>query len=498
MLSTMMMIMVMTMLSIMLLGLVLSQAMPTQFAQKNTQTIYAAEAGIETALGRLRNAQGDPDFVQAVYGDIRKLPCALTGSVAAPGGELTYSVKVRYFRENPAGQSEAWLDSSKKLGCTEGHGTTLQPLFAHITSTGRAPTGSTLEATDGVRTMSTIYRFDTTSTNVKGGRIYSYESKFCLRADGTTVGSAISYIAVGSCGDDDDRELWLWDTDYQIKLAVSTLPGSGPPLCITGPSSNTSSLTQARLRECTAQTNPARWNQLWSWEDGARWKGENEAISDYGQFCLRSDNTNPTGRKLHTGSCANKQDWGSFNPDPAVGAGAAGPTTYQVVNFLEFGRCFDVTTEAVDYTHMIIYPCKQDPSGGSKLKWNHKWYYSEPAAGAASVETTIMVRFNNIDNAANRYCLENKGTAYPKLEKCNAAKAAQQWIRYGDTGNYQTSYTFVPRSATSKCIGIAEKFENAWSKMVLSDCTGGLDQKWNAPPEKVSASVGNYLESRGG
>lgn len=498
MLSSIMVILIMTSLSILVLGLVLSQTMPTQFARKNTQSIYAAEAGIETALGVLRTAQGNPDFVGAVYGDISKLPCTLGGTVAAPGGALAYTVKVRYYRDNPAGQNETWLNS-KKLNCVPGSGTTLQPLFAYITSTGDAPSESAVADDQGIRTMSSIYRFNTTSTNVVGGRIYSYETKYCLRADGTTAGSLISYVLVDSCGVDDDRELWVWDTDYRIKLAVSTLPGSGPPLCITGPSSNTSTLNQARLQECAATTGTTRWNQLWSWEAGARWKGENTDITNYGSFCLRAQTSNPTGSKLHTGSCGDKVDWGSFNPDPAVGAGAAGPSTKQVVNFLEFGRCFDVTWASVTHEHMIIYPCKQDPSGGSKLDWNHKWFYSEPAGEVGSIETTIMVRQNNIDDANNRYCLKaTSTTTYPKLDKCNSADPAQKWIRYADTGNYQTSYTFVPKANASRCIGLGEKFEGAWSKMVLTDCTGGLDQKWNAPPENVSASVGNYLESRGG
>lgn len=496
MLSAIMLVLILTTLSILVLGLVLSQSMPTQFQRKSTQTVYAAEAGIETALSSVRSALGSPDFVGAVYGDIRKLPCTLEGTVATPGGELGYKVSIRYFRDNPAGQDESWLNS-KKLTCVAGSGTTLQPLFAYITSTGDAPSGGALAQDDAVRTMSSIYRFNTTSTNVVGGRLYSYETKYCLRADGTTDGSTISYVSAAQCGVDDDRELWVYDSDYRLKLAISTLPGSGPALCITGPSSNTTSLTTAYLRTCTPATSTARWNQLWSWEAGAIFKGENTAISDYGSFCLRSPSTNPSTTKLSTGGCADRNDWGSFNPDPAVGAGAAGPTTFQIVNFLEFGRCFDVTHGVTTYSHMIIYPCKQDPSGGSKLAWNHKWYYTEPVLGTPTAETQIYVRRNNSDG--DKWCLvAPTGSIYPVLAACNSSAANQKWIRSADTGNYQTSYTFTPRSQSTKCIGLGDKFEGAWSIMVLADCSGGIDQKWNAPPENVSASVGNYLESRGG
>ncbi|NEC92665.1 hypothetical protein, partial [Streptomyces sp. SID12501] len=97
-------------------------------------------------------------------------------------------------------------------------------------------------------------------------------------------------------------------------------------------------MTLAYLRDCAPATSSARWNQLWSWEAGAIFKGENTTISGYSDFCLRANSNNPFNSKLYTGGCADKADWGSFNPDPAVGAGAAGPDTYQIVNFLEFGR----------------------------------------------------------------------------------------------------------------------------------------------------------------
>ncbi|NEC92664.1 hypothetical protein [Streptomyces sp. SID12501] len=183
MMSAIMLALILTTLSVLVLGLVLSQAMPTQFQRKSTQTVYAAEAGIETALSSVRTALGSPDYVGAVYGDVRKLPCTLQGSVATPGGELGYQVTVRYYRDNPAGQSESWLNA-KKLACVPGSGTTLQPLFAYITSTGEAPTGSTLGQDDAVRTMSSIYRFNTTSTNVVGGRLYSYDTKYGRGGDG--------------------------------------------------------------------------------------------------------------------------------------------------------------------------------------------------------------------------------------------------------------------------------------------------------------------------
>jgi Tfp pilus assembly protein PilX len=503
MMSALMMILIMTGLSVLVLALVVSQVVPTQFARKNTRTIYAAEAGIETALGQLRTAVGTPDVTGAVYGSTAKLPCSLAGTVSDADGQLTYQVTVRYYTEDPAGRDETWLEGHKMV-CAEGLGTSgLQPQYAYITSAGAAETGGGLAAGQADRTMSSIYRFNVTATNVSGGRIYTFATKYCLQADNVAVGSNVTYKAYDDCGNDDDRELWLWGTDYEIKLAVTTLPGAGTPLCITGPGTayNTEKVT---LQPCKASTDAARWNQLWSWQGGSHWEGEKTDINGYSGVCLFQNSKDSSDAKmknqpLYAGqSCASDQEWGSFNPDPAVGAGAASYATHQVINFLEFGRCFDVTDTDVGKSFMIIYPCKQDPATTTGFDWNHKWFYTEPATGQASSPAQNIYVYQNND-LAKKYCLISptveSGSQYPTLST-NCTDPRTQWTRFGDTGNYGTSYRFLDYKG--RCISIGDKYNGAWSKMIVTTCTTGLDQKWNAPPENVSASVGHYLESVGG
>ena len=487
MMSSILLVLIMATLSMVVLALVMAQTRPTEFARKNTRTIFAAEAGIEAALGQIRTAAGVPDFTGTIYGDLAQLPCTMTGTVADATGQLRYDVQVRYFKDNPAGQTETWLNANK-MACKPA----TQPAYAYVSSKGSAETTARLTSTDAARSLSSVYQFNTTNTNIAGGRIYTFGDGFCLHADGLTAGSTVSYYEKSTCGVDDDRELWLYDSDYKLKLAVSTLPGE-KALCITGPPNTTSGAVQALLQEC--KTDATRWNQLWSWQTGARWVGQTSDLKNYSGYCLYAGDATEslTGKKLHAGkTCTDNKSWGSFNPDPAVGAGAASIDTIQIVNYLEFGRCFDVTDEQVGATFMIAYPCKQDPSGGSQMPWNHKWYYSEPPTG----QTVLMNTSISVVKSGTTYCLQSPGLGgtYPTLtSSCNASATSQQWDRYKDTGSTATSYTFVDYAG--RCIGLdRDKLASSWSKIVVTSCTGEPDQKWNAPAQRADASIGDYVE----
>lgn len=492
MLSSILLVLIMASLSMLVMALVMAQTRPTEFARKNTRTIFAAEAGIEAALSQIRSAGGTPDFTGTIYGDLTQLPCTLDGTVADATGELTYRVSVRYYKDDPAGQSATWL-TANKMSCKPA----TQPIYAYITAEGFAETTPRLSAHDADRSLSTVYQFDTTNTNVAGGRIYTFGGAYCLQADGTTAGSTITYKPKADCGTDDDKELWLYDVDYKLKLAVTTIPGS-TQLCITGPGSSGVSSEKATLQPCRSDS--GRWNQLWSWAEGAHWVGQLPDFSAYSGYCLFAgvtDDSAVSGKKLYAGkSCASDKAWGSFDPDPAVGAGAASVDTRQIVNYLEFGRCFDVTDKNVGSGFMIVYPCKQDPSGGSHLDWNHKWYYDEPVTGSSVRENgSIYVK---LDSGA-KYCLQAPGATgtFPTLtSSCSLSAPNQQWDRYKDTGNAATSYTFV--DYLGRCVGLSEEEYKGWTKIVVTSCSGESDQKWNAPPQTSDATIGDYVEGARG
>ena len=501
MLTSLLMVMILAALSILVLGIVVNQVRPTLFAEKNTRTIFAGEAGLEAALGRIRNATGTADFTGKVFGDPRKLPCTLTGAVDV--SSTTYDVTVAYYGEDPAGQSDAWL-ASHAISCSPTSGTgSVLPAYALIESHGQDTAIARVDATSADRTISMVYQFETTTTNIKGGHIYSWNGggapQFCLRANGLTAGSAVSYRTGTTCGTSalEESELWVYDTDYTIKLASSTLTST--PLCLT-----TEAGGAIRLRACTT----AVYTQQWSWHQNgnATWQGQTAAVADSGA-CLSSGRTSGNPQNGDTlvvaNPCANQAAWGSFSPDPAVGPGAASVNTHQIVNYLEFGRCFDVTDTDVNKGFMISYPCKQDPPASANLYWNHKWFYQEPLVGTVAPPQLIYV----YNAGGTQYCLAapsaqtspaGVGTGYyPTLTStCNAGSPAQLWTRSTATGSKTTSYTI--RDSSGRCVGVGgQKYLSNWSALVVAACDGSTAQKWNAPADNVEAEVGNYLEETG-
>lgn len=488
--------------SILMLGVITSQVMPTSFLRASSQTIFAAEAGVNAVLGQIRTAEGAANF-GVIYGDTTLLPCTASGPVDGSGTTLRYEATVQYFTEDPTGRSAAWI-AANAVGCVAGSGPVVDPTYALLTSTGVGEDVVGLSADAGDRVVSAVYEFQVTNNNIPGGLIYNFDAdvnksgKYCLQADNAIAGAFVRYVPAVDCGTDDSRQLWIYSNSYQIKLASTTLPSLYPagPLCIEGPTTPSAALPQrVILQQCEPPTAAARWNQLFSWEGGANFRGELSTITNYSDIVLSTGSASVTsGSYLQAwDQDGDRQEWVSFTPDPRVGAGAAGYNTHQIVNYLEFGRCFDVTDEDVDSLFMIAYPCKQDPSpGGTLLFWNHKWFYTEPAGAIGSLgPQQIYVRQYNDD--ARKYCLVSPGTdgGYVTLDPCSGSAASQRWTRNADTGDYATSYTLVDSSG--RCASLGGLFDT-WSKITTATCNAGLGQKWNAPASTISASVGGYQE----
>ncbi len=505
-LSAILFMVLMAGISVVLVGVVVAQSVPSNIAQKSTKTIYAAQTGMQTALAIIRSAAAAPDYAGNVYGDPTKLPCAtttapLTGKVNAQSDGITYSVVINYYTLDPTGKDSTWLGSNK-LSCSSTTGVASTPKYAAIISQGIASTVAGLSNTTlGNRTLSAIYGFKVTNVNIPGGRIYDINKGYCLRGATATVGSLVNFIAAASCTND-ALELWVYDTDYKIKLA-STI-GSSTVLCITGPVSYGGAAQDAKLQPCKSNTDPLRWNQLWSWMGSDTWQGQNQTISSgYSNSYLGTGYATGTalvGKNLQvlnvtTFVAAN----GPMAPTTQVGAGAAGYNTHQIVNYKEFGRCADVTGQNIGSLYMISYPCKQDPSGPAQtnLFWNHKWYYSEPTAPAtttASPGQQIYVYYNN--NTSTKYCLTRptgSGT-YPVFTLCSG-DAKQNWTRVNDTGTYASSYLFL--DAVGRCLTVDPTdlyASTTYSKLKVATCDGSDAQKWNAPSSATNASVASFKE----
>jgi len=478
--------------SVILVSSVLSQTIPSYIAQKGTKTIYAAQGGMQTALGIIRSVALAPDYTGAVYGDRTKLPCTLTGRVNAQSDGITYSVAISYFTLDPTGMSSSWL-ASNKLTCSGATGVSTQPKYATIISQGIAPAvPGVADATVANRSISAIYKFKVSNLNVVGGRFYDSSNGYCLDAVTATAGSLIRFLPLAQCTND-PTQLWIYDTDYKIKLATTTV-GGAPGLCITGPVAWGDPTQSAQLQPCLSTTDPLRWNQLWSWTNSFR--GQNVTIaSGLSSYCLitgYNGGTVLTGKNLLVG---NGCSGGGLSPSNQMGAGAASYATKQIVNYKEFGRCADVTNESITYGFMISYPCKQDATGtGAALLWNHKWYYTEPATPATSLgPQQIYVYY--LDNVANKYCLATPTTgngSYPVFAACNGS-ASQDWTRVYNTGSYVASYLFTDRYGRCLTADVTDKY-GSWSKITAATCTGSDYQKWNAPPTYTDSTIASYKE----
>lgn len=502
--------------SVVLLSVVLGQIAPAINAQKGTRTIYAAQAGLQTSLGVLRTIPKPADALGVTYGDPAQLPCsdseadpAIEGNVDGQSNGITYAVTIFYYKADPTGQNEA-SRAGNLLSCAQVHSGT-QPKFALLESTGHAPRYSgVVDTSPGDRKLSAVYKFKIPSNaNISGGRIYTAGSAFCFEAipldpslNVVGAGSLIKFSS--SCtasASNDPKQLWVYDKDYEIKLASSTLNGA-PGLCITGPVLTTDrNLQNAILQPCRASSDVERWNQLWSWTGSYTWQGQNRDPKP------GKSTTDPSGYYLG-GSISEGQLLqvrtavsGTFEPSTAVGAGAASYNTHQLVNYLEFGRCADVTGAAIGTTFEISYPCKQDASGNPNspnLLWNHKWFYNEPTSGSTASPQDLFVIVDN----GTKYCLQTPSGAgiYPLFS--TTCGTSQKWVRVKDTGVYIDSY--VMKDNLGRCLAVdstGPKFAGTnntfFSKLIVATCNGSLAQKWNAPPAYTNSTIGGYKEVSG-
>ncbi|GAA4967477.1 hypothetical protein GCM10023225_07580 [Kineococcus glutinatus] len=490
-------------LSLLLLALVIAQVAPTQLQQKTTRTIAAAQAGVDAALSEIRTAQASANVAGRIFGDPAKLPCQLTGTVgdssAGSTSATSYSVAVEYYDTDPTDLTAAQR-AGRLISCTPGSGTAVVPSYALIKAKGLGAAVPGRATTSGDRSVQVLYAFKLTNTNVPGGRMYSVNELYCLKATSATVGSTITYTAAANCTAGDPLMTWLYDTDYAMKLA-STIT-AGTPLCISAP--NTSS-GDATLQTCVATD----YKQQWSYEGGARFRDQvysdngTANSSNYGNYCLAAATTTVSameGSKLRAGSCTSNTEYGSFSPEPKVGAGAASYDTNQIVNYLEFGRCMDVTNGSISFAYMIVYPCKQDPSGGTKLNWNHKWYYTE---ATASQPTTAAQQISVKVNNSTKYCLRAPTSTTTNgyvtfTSSCSATDDRQKFYRtYTVDGDYAASYTF--KDHYGRCLSIGPKAQPSgtaqWSTIIAAACTGGTEQKWNAPPAVQESTITDTRET---
>lgn len=530
---TLLTIVVIAGLSLLLLGSVVSQFIPLHTAEKRTQTVYAAEAGLQAGLAELR-LHSRVATNGNTYGKPTALPCSanvdtdgvtryygkLTGSLddgASSGSGLGYDIAITYHSDNPRGKGQAWINNpANQVHC--GLTTTNQPGYAVVTATGTGEGIGDLAERIGNRTVSAIYEFRLTNVNIPGGIIWVTGGTQCLKAVSAANNSAIQIVSKAQCEDQANAALvnWVYDRKWHLALASTVEVVGVTQLCITNPDTTASS-QQARLSACGAGgSSRTDAGQRWSWNASWTWNG---------MHCSRSSNTTPVSptssncQTLRNNTALKPYNNGGtlwigntttqFDPTPAVGAGAASKATDQLVNYKEFGRCADVTHTDINKTFMIVYPCKQDATGNNAFDWNHKWKYTEPSRNYTTGVLPTMCA-NTEDAACKKdnqqirvtpssdYCLtvaSTTGISELVFKACNSGDAKQRFTRYTHVPDQAKSWTFIDSYGRCLTADDDEKFEGNWSYLRMKPCgSGALEQKWNAPPQSSTSSFGSFRE----
>lgn len=537
----------------MMIPMVITQDHATSFDNRRVHALNAAEAGLDVALGGIRSA------VSGTSGVTAKLPCGpLTGSVDAAGTEM-YSVALAYYTQNPASHDAAWLaDPLNKMACVPNYGTYLHstneyvPSFVLMTSKG---TDTSAGSGGASRTLQTTYIVQTSNTNISGGTIaiYPQSNGMCMAAlssDPTSPPAVGTSVALETC--ETDRTLlgtappdqvapgpwpwqvWSYNADLSIYLVSSQSTTYPNGLCLdaTTPHTNTSSVT---LQPCTwpvkagntdppySTTNPKNpshdspaagvvYNQEWSIDNSSHLEGAKSDKSDIDGYCLNVASQNP-GTVLNLTTCTGgttdqSQTW---VPSPDAGAGSAGASNNQQVNFQQFGRCMDVTNQKVSGgtsadpggdMYLIAYTCKQDPDP-SKVAWNQKFVADKKGYGE-------LITYYGGD-LAQPYCLNSPLSAYASngpyvnVVPCPSGKPASGsgvvWVTNGTTDSQGNTLTYADKFTVVDSAGLCLSLTpgsgdtyNGYSKTIVQACDGSTAQKWNAQANVAKPLLVNTIE----
>lgn len=485
----MLLIVVGTMATALMLPAVLTQVRSSREDTSRAHALHAAQAGLDVALGHIRLANDGLG-----NGVLNKLPCGtFTGRVSA-GGPDRYQVTIAYYTSDPSGKDDTWLAANKML-CLAGGGTGLTPGFALLTSQGTDTATGSFSAVYSRELVGT-YTVETTNQNIAGGLIHVYKTAtstdLCLAA-GATSPPAGSNVQMQPCASASNKQKFAYNANLTLTLVASKTSSLPLGMCLDAGSPHASNAL-VRFQPCGLITLP---QQQWSINDSSNFEGTTNGVSLDG-YCFNVQNPNVAGSFViiaNGGKCKGGYDnIQTFQAEASVGAGAAGGTVGQMVNFSQFGRCLDVTEQNVNYAYLIIWPCKQAPNS-ALVAWNQKFTAPSIASGQTSATGRIVT-----NPSAGPYCLRSPLTTaygqYVDVDPCPSGSTPlnMQWTVYADTGVYATSY--VIKDSKGYCLAPTDPLDSPpdlypkgqqISKSIVQVCSGDKLEKWNAPPNILDA-----------
>lgn len=489
-----------------LLPVIITQTRSTTFDSTRIRSLDAAQAGIDMVVGQIRSTSGG-----GTYGDPGALPCGpIAGTVTGttPG---SYTTTVAYYKIDPIANPGA-----PKMICAPNYGpydpatNTRTPKFALITSSGVA--GAAGNGGSAGRTLVTTYVFKTDDTNVSGGviRIFPDSSgkQYCMDAGSNpAVGSNILLQVCSTANPPAAQQVFAYRSDLSIQL-VSSAAGGNVGLCLWAATPHAAG-NQMKLATC-APLGSAGYAQQWSVNDNAHLQGANTTQTGLDGYCINVAAQSP-GQQLTLQGCTGSttsttQTW---VPDPRAGAGMAGAQYKQLVNFLKFGNCLDVTGQNTGAAYLILYTCKQNPNPTS-VTWN-QIFTPTPALGTAPTLTELITAGS--DN--KKYCLRSPftvgGYVTVTTSGCTGKPTTDntnlRWTVYqvkdtsGADLSYDLKYTIKdssgPLGSPGLCLGLGasnDLHDGQYPKVVVTTCDGSTSQKWNADPSLSDFGLQNTSE----
>jgi hypothetical protein len=506
---------------------VLGQVSTSRYDGDRAAAMDAAQSGIETGLAQMRalpvDGSGDALLtdLSCVTTSASSPDLTIAGAVS-PATRAAFSVNVYYVSQAPPATTDAevWAKANR-IGCIAA-GPASAPMYAVLAATGTSGTET--------RSVTATYLFQShTKPNVPGGTIKIYNSDQCLAAPHLPADAVPltvnTQVVLATCAATDPKQIFTYNPTLQVELKATEGSVSFPHgACLQAVNTDHSPVVFA---DC--DTTKQVLTQVWSLNNRDNFEGTLDGNTNDGK-CFNVDwtqtpptvvinnviagNTNQvagtsgdgTDGTPCSGVSGDYTKYKTFFPDASAGTGAAGPTTRQLVNYDEFGRCLDVTGNNVDSAFLVIFPCKQTPNPLG-IQWNQVWYLPTVPSGQTSGTGWLTL----IDNTGKTYCLTSPGSIaagqYVRLYVCTPTgtpPANQSWTRRVFTGVNQTSYriesTFGTNANAPYCM--LPSPTDHWdqftammiSKLVLASCDGSNLQKWNASPSILTSVVSDYRE----
>jgi Tfp pilus assembly protein PilX len=532
MIFTLFLILVITVTSVTVADLMFSQVGPTGLAKKSVRTVDAASAGMQAALGQLRNTATNGG------GDLTKLPCSdpsdkggvglLVGnpyqSVTVAGDQITgtvettavsadtasYRTNIVYFATDPTAHENdsttTWW-TNNAISCKAGIVKSV-PSYAFIQSFGTGAQLSGLAATTGNRTLHAVYQFNASNTNTVGGRMAEFNSAaqdtMCLDT-GTaepTAGMTPTMqpcLALGT-----PQQTWQYRPDLTIFYGGDTTLN----LCIQNITATYGKAGTPELEPCATSgsgttypyANQTQQEQEFAYNDNGQLEAPNVNNGGVGGStapdpgpCLEGAGVTTSsaavaGAALSLVACSGSSgDLTAWNPDAQVGAGKSGGNvsgipgapTQQFVNYALFGRCLDVNGQQFN-NKLIAYPCKQAPDT-STLTWNQIWHWQQVSGPYGIFYTNCASGASGClpssPSGSVKDCLVSPGTlnalVYGVQCPTGTPPDNELWDPTGMVaGNYPNSYLLINK-ADGQCMAPdPTQLSAGWPQIVVTTCDG--------------------------